>query len=167
MRRNRGVQLQCRIAGGMPPSDASIGPRWKEDQLIRRSTFDFEWNEERERERRMLAPKFSPRKRKSLCEMGETWDEGKGRLLFALSLLARRRRHRTRRGWRSPLPPLPPRTRSFLPSLIPTFDPVARQLSSPAHRGPSMPNLFSLERYDRNVEPHHDMSILQPKVVRF
>ena len=52
LRRNWGMQLQCRIAGGMPSPDGSIG-RWEEDQLIRRSTFDFEWNEEGER--RMLA----------------------------------------------------------------------------------------------------------------
>ena len=129
----------------MPSPDGSIG-RWKEDQLIRRSTFDFEWNEERER--RMLVPKLSPRNRKSLCEMGETWDEGKGRPLFALSLLARRRRHRTRRGGRSPLPPLPNTH----------FRPGGETVELPSTPGAKYARC-SLQLYDRNVEPHHNMSI--------
>ena len=117
----------------MPSPDGSIG-RWKEDQLIRRSTFDFEWNEERER--RMLVPKLSPRNRKSLCEMGETWDEGKGRLLFALSLLARRRRHRTGAAGRAFSSPSPPSPNALVPPLPNThFRPGGETVELPAHRG--------------------------------
>ena len=140
-------ECNCSAGGGLPPSDGSIGRRWKEDQLIHRSTFDFEWNWERGKDE--CSPKLSLGSRHGATErvfvrwarLGTT--EKADRPLFALSLLARRRQP-TRRGGRSPLPPplpMPFPSQNVMLDLVPPlpFRPGGETGELPAHRRPKMP----------------------------